>query len=75
MFHTIESDTPFEVILIDVWEPGDTSHWDEYRKILTHLDDMKRIGIGEAIGMEEITSEQVTQWDFGSFFVPFGIPK
>ena len=22
-----------------------------------------------------MTSEQVAQWDFGNFFVPFGLPK
>ena len=36
---------------------------------------MKGFGIGEAIGMKQNTSYQISRWDFGNFFVPFGIPK
>ena len=36
---------------------------------------MTGFGLGSATGMKEITSDQGAQWDFGNFFVPFGIPK
>ena len=36
---------------------------------------MVGFGIGAAIGLKEITSYQATQWGFGNFFVPYGIPK
>ena len=31
--------------------------------------------IEAATVMREITSDQAARWDFGNFFVPFGIPK
>ena len=36
---------------------------------------MTLFGIGAAIGIKEITSDQAARWSFGNFFVPFGIPK
>ena len=36
---------------------------------------MTGFGIGAATGMKEITSDQAARWDFGNFFVPFGLPK
>ena len=36
---------------------------------------MTGFGLATATGMKEITSYQVARWDFGNFFVPFGIPK
>ena len=36
---------------------------------------MTRIELGAAIRLKEITSYQAARWDFGNFFVPFGIPK
>ena len=39
------------------------------------MDCMTLFGIGAAIGIKEITSDQAARWSFGNFFVPFGIPK
>ena len=36
---------------------------------------MTGFALGEAIGRKEITSDQASLWDFGNFFVPFGLPK
>ena len=36
---------------------------------------MTAFGLGAANGMKEITSDQASRWDFGNFFVPFGILK
>ena len=75
MLHTIESDTPFDVVFLDFWEPGDITDLDGSLNILTCLDFMTIFGLGSAIGMKEITSDQAALWDFGNFFVPFRIPK
>ena len=36
---------------------------------------MTGFGIAPANGMKEITSDQAARWDFGNFFVSFGLPK
>ena len=36
---------------------------------------MTGFGVVEASGLKETTAEQVSQWNFGNFFFPFGIPK
>ena len=71
----IESDTPFDVAFINFWEPGDIPDRDGSCKILTYLDCMTGFGLGAAIGIDEITSDQAARWAFGNFFVSFGLPK
>ena len=46
MLHTIESDTPFDVVFIEFWEPGDIPDRDGSRKILTCLDCMTLFSLG-----------------------------
>ena len=75
MLQKIESDTPFDVVFLDFWEPVDIPDRDGSRKILILLDCMTGLGIGAAIGPNKITLYQATRWDFGNFFVPFGLPK
>ena len=75
MLHTNESDKPFGVVLLDLWEPGDIPDQYGSHKILKFLYCMTLFGLVSAIGMKEITSDQVARWYFGNFFVPFGIPK
>ena len=72
---TIESDTPFDVILLYFWVTGDIPDQDLSLNILTCLDCMTVFGLGSASGLKKITSDQVVRWDFGNFFVPFGLPK
>ena len=36
---------------------------------------MTGFGLGAASGLKEISPDQFSQWDFGNFFVPFGLPK
>ena len=45
---TIESDTPFDVAFLDLWETGDIPDQDGSCKILTCLDCMTGFGPGEA---------------------------
>ena len=73
MIRTIKSDTPFYVVFIDFWEPGDILDWDVHFKIITCLDCMKIFGIGEASGLRQSTPHHVAQWDFRKLFVPFGL--
>ena len=75
MLHTIESDTLFDVIFIDLWDPGGIPYQYGSRKILTCLDCMPGFGLGAASGLNQITSNQVTGCAFGNFFFTFGITK
>ena len=75
MLHMIELDTPFDVVFLYFWELGNIPYWNGYRNILTCLDCMKGFWLEEASGLKEITSDQVSRWDFGNVCVPFGIPK
>ena len=61
LLRNIESDTPFDVVFLDFWEPGDIPDRDRSRKILTCLDCMRGFGLGSAIGLREITSDQAAQ--------------
>ena len=71
MIHKIDSDTPFDVVFLDFWEPGGILYRYGYCKIQTYLDCMTVFGIGSASGMKEITSDQVARCYFEKFFVPF----
>ena len=55
MLHTIESDTPFDVVFLEFWEPGYIPDWDISRKILTCMDCMKGFYLGAASGLKVIT--------------------
>ena len=52
LLQTIELDTPFDVVFMDFWKPGNIPYQDGYRKILTCLDCMTVFGLGAAIGMK-----------------------
>ena len=49
--HTIESDTPFDVVFLDFWETGYIQDWDGYRMILKCLDCVIGFGLGAYIGL------------------------
>ena len=75
LLHTIESNTPFDVVFLDFWEPGSIPYWDLSCKILTCVGFMTGIELGTAIGMKEITSDQDSRIYFRNFSVMFGLPK
>ena len=75
LLQTIGSDTPFGVVFLDFWGPGGIPDRYGSRKILTCLGCMTGSGLRAATELKEITSDQAARWDFGNFFVPFGIPK
>ena len=49
MLRTIDSYTPFSVVFIEFWEPGNIPDWYVSRKIITFLDCMTGFGIGADI--------------------------
>ena len=49
---TIESYNPFDVVILDFWEPGEIIDRDVSRKTLVCLDCMTRFELGAAIGMK-----------------------
>ena len=69
----ISSDTPFDVIAIDIWSPGDVT--DKYGNVkgLTSMDTMT--GFASVTTLQDATSETVARAAFASFFVPNGLPK
>ena len=69
----ISSDTPFDVIAIDVWSPGDVPDKDGNIKPITSLDTMTGFALVTVI--EQVTSEVVARQCFATFFVPNGLPK
>ena len=69
----ISSDTPFDVIAIDVWSPGDVPDKDGNIKAITSLDTMT--GFASVTVIEQVTSEVVARQCFAAFFVPNGLPK
>ena len=55
MLQTNGSDTPFDVVFLYFWKPGDIPDRDGYFRILTCLDYMTEFGLGEASLLKEIT--------------------
>ena len=49
---TVYSDTPFYMVSVDLWEPGDIPDQDGYQNILTCMDCMTGFGLGSASGMK-----------------------
>ena len=70
---SISSDTPFDVIALDVWSPGDVMDKHGNVKGLTSLDTMT--GFASVAVIKDTSSETVARTVFASFFVPNGLPK
>ena len=75
LLQTIESYTPFYLVFLDFGEPGGIPDHDGYIKTLTFIDCMTGFGLGLSTGIKNIISYQAARWDFGNFFVLFGLPK
>jgi hypothetical protein len=69
----LSCDQPFDVITMDIWEPGYVAGKHSERKLLTHLDNMS--GFADIAVLGEVTSESVARTAFTSFFVPNGLPR
>ena len=75
MPQTIQLETPFDVVFLKFWEPGDIPDHNISFKILTYLHFLTGFGIGAAISPKKITPDQAIRWDFVNLFVLFGFPK
>ena len=73
LLQNIDSGTPFDMLFLYFWGPEDIPDWGLSCKILTCPDFMTRFGVGEAIGLNGITSDKAVRWYFGNFFVQFGL--
>ena len=69
----ISTDTPFDVVAIDVWSPGDVPDRYGNVKALTSLDTMT--GFASVAVIEQVSSDIVARQCFASFFAPNGLPK
>lgn len=69
----ISSDTPFDVIALDVWSPGDVTDRFGNVKALTSMDTMT--GFASVAVLRDAKAETVARTAFASFFVPNGLPK
>ena len=72
--HGLESSAPFDVVFLDVWEPGEVVDADGSRKILTCLDCMTGFAAAVALG-KDIVATTLAGKAFAAFFVPYGLPK
>ena len=61
LLQTIDSDTLFDVVFIEFWEPGEIPDQDGPSKILTLLDCMTLFGITAATEMKKNTVDQAAQ--------------
>ena len=75
LLQIIDLDTPFDVVFLEFWEPGDIWDQDGTRKILTCLDCMTGFGLAEATGMKEITSTRLHDGILETSVFHLGSPK
>jgi hypothetical protein len=73
MLHTMETDEPFDVIVLDVWSPGAVPSSSKEIKVLTCLDTMT--GFANAALITQETSQELAKTTFHHFFVPNGLPR
>ena len=52
IFHTIESDTSFEVVFLDFWKAGEIPYQYGYHKIITYLYCITVFEIGASSGLK-----------------------
>ena len=73
MLRTFDVDTPFDVVTIDAWVPGDIPTKEGMKKILSMLDIMTSYAATALIS--EATSLVFARTAFRAFFTPFGMPR
>jgi hypothetical protein len=73
IIQTMQCDTPFDVIFLDVWSPGDIPTKWGHTKVLTCLDCMT--AFAEAAFITKADSDSMARASFCHFFVPNGLPR
>ena len=67
------NDSPFDIMFLDVWTPGEIPSSLGHVKVLTMLEGM--CGFAGAAAITKEDSIAVAQATFSAFFVPFGLPR
>ena len=72
--HELESNTPFDIVFLDVWEPGKVGEKDGSHKVLTCLECMMGFAAATVLG-SNLSAKTLAMKAFSAFFVPYGLPK
>lgn len=70
---TLDCDTPFDIVSLDVWSPGNLSNKFGDTKVLTCVDTMS--GFAGADFLRTASSDEVAMRCFSAFFIPNGLPR
>ena len=72
---TLACDTPFDVVFLDIWSPGQITDKEHNLKVITMLDCMTGFAAATFLRGPAIDSQDVAMASFAAFFIPFGIPR
>ena len=70
----LEMDVPFDIVFLDVWEPGRIPEEDGSQKVLTFIDCMTGFAAATTL-RDDLSAENMARQAFTSFFVPYGLPQ
>ena len=70
----LETDVPFDIVFLDVWEPGRVPKEDGSQKVLMFIDCMMGFAVVTTL-KDNLPAENMAQQAFTSFFVPYGLPQ
>ena len=69
----LETDVPFDIVFLDVWEPGRFPKEDGSQKVLKFIDCMMGFAAATSLS-DDLLAENMAWQAFTSFFVPYGLP-
>ena len=72
--HALESSASFDIVFLDVWEPGEVSKKDGSQKVLTYIDCVTGFAAAVALG-KDVLVKVLARKPFSAFFIPYGLPK
>ena len=70
----LETDVPFDIMFLDVWEPGRVPEEDGSQKVLMFIDCMMGFAVVMMLS-DNLSAENMAWQAFTSFFVPYGLPQ
>ena len=74
ILNTMACDTPFDVVFLDYWLPGELPDKDGNIKLLTAIDSMTGYAMG-AFVTGAVNAETTANAALASVFIPFGLPR
>jgi len=72
---TLSCDTPFDVVFLDFWSPGEVMDIEGNVKLLTYLDCMTGFASGTFLSFEDTDSKAVANAAMAAFFTSYGLPR